>query len=92
LSIFAGKNSAVGECGLGAPKYWGRCFGGKVIRARAGDAWQNLAPFIMPTRVCFTGLNNPLTATRYHSLIIEKENAAGLFGNYRLGRSMKTAP
>jgi anthranilate synthase/aminodeoxychorismate synthase-like glutamine amidotransferase len=74
LSIFehfAGKLPLFGVC-LGHQAL-GQAFGGKVIRA----------PYLMHGKTSqilhdgkglFTGLDNPFTATRYHSLIVERES------------------
>lgn len=70
LKTFAGKVPMLGVC-LGHQAI-GQAFGGKVIRA----------PFVMHGKTSpihhknvgvFTGLKNPFQATRYHSLVIEKE-------------------
>lgn len=71
LKTFAGKIPMLGVC-LGHQAI-GQAFGGKVIRA----------PFVMHGKTSpihhknvgvFTGLKNPFQATRYHSLVIEKES------------------
>lgn len=71
LKTFAGKIPLLGVC-LGHQSI-GQAFGGKVIRA----------PFVMHGKTSpiyhnntgvFTGLKNPFQATRYHSLVIEKES------------------
>jgi anthranilate synthase component II len=71
LKTFAGKIPLLGVC-LGHQSI-GQAFGGKVIRA----------PFVMHGKTSpiyhkntgvFSGLKNPLQATRYHSLVIEKES------------------
>jgi len=71
LKIFAGKIPLLGVC-LGHQSI-GQAFGGKVIRA----------PFVMHGKTSpiyhkntgvFTDLKNPFQATRYHSLVIEKES------------------
>lgn len=71
LKVFAGKIPLLGVC-LGHQGI-GQAFGGKVIRA----------PFVMHGKTSpiyhnntgvFTGLKNPFQATRYHSLVIEKES------------------
>ena len=71
LKVFAGKIPLLGVC-LGHQAI-GQAFGGKVIRA----------PFVMHGKTSpihhknkgvFTGLKNPFQATRYHSLVIEKES------------------
>jgi anthranilate synthase component 2 len=70
LKVFAGKIPLLGVC-LGHQSI-GQAFGGKVIRA----------PFVMHGKTSpiyhkntgvFTDLKNPFQATRYHSLVIEKE-------------------
>jgi len=70
LKVFAGKIPLLGVC-LGHQGI-GQAFGGKVIRA----------PFVMHGKTSpiyhkntgvFTDLKNPFQATRYHSLVIEKE-------------------
>ena len=71
IKIFAGKIPLLGVC-LGHQGI-GQAMGGKVIRA----------PFVMHGKTSpiyhkntgvFTGLKNPFQATRYHSLVIEKES------------------
>lgn len=71
IKTFAGKIPLLGVC-LGHQSI-GQAFGGKVIRA----------PFVMHGKTSpvyhnnsgvFRGLNNPFQATRYHSLVIEKES------------------
>lgn len=68
---FAGKIPLLGIC-LGHQSI-GQAFGGKVVRARAvmhgktSPIWHN-------SQGVFRGLANPFEATRYHSLIIEKES------------------
>ena len=43
-------------------------------------------PYATTIQGCLQGLADPLTATRYHSLVIEKETCPPVFRNYRLGR------
>lgn len=71
INTFAGKIPLLGVC-LGHQAI-GQAMGGKVIRA----------PFVMHGKTSpvyhnntgvFTGLKNPFQATRYHSLVIEKES------------------
>jgi anthranilate synthase component II len=71
IKAFAGKIPLLGVC-LGHQSI-GQAFGGNVIRA----------PLVMHGKTSmihhrnkgvFTGLKNPFQATRYHSLVIEKES------------------
>ena len=71
IKTFAGKIPLLGVC-LGHQSI-GQAFGGNVIRA----------PFVMHGKTSpiyhnnkgvFSGLKNPFQATRYHSLVIEKES------------------
>lgn len=71
IKEFAGKIPLLGVC-LGHQSI-GQALGGKVIRA----------PFVMHGKTSqvyhnntgvFSGLKNPFQATRYHSLVIEKES------------------
>lgn len=71
IKNFAGKIPLLGVC-LGHQSI-GQALGGKVIRA----------PFVMHGKTSpvyhnnkgvFAGLKNPFQATRYHSLVIEKES------------------
>ncbi|MDO8268590.1 MAG: aminodeoxychorismate/anthranilate synthase component II [Moraxellaceae bacterium] len=68
IEHFAGKIPLLGVC-LGHQSI-GQVFGGKVIRARQVMHGKT-SPIHHANKGVFTGLNNPLTATRYHSLIIE---------------------
>jgi anthranilate synthase component II len=52
----------------------GQAFGGKVIRARQLMHGKT-SPIHHTGKGVFAGLKNPFTATRYHSLCIEKETA-----------------
>lgn len=71
IKTFAGKIPLLGVC-LGHQSI-GQAFGGNVVRA----------PFVMHGKTSpiyhnnkgvFNGLKNPFQATRYHSLVIEKES------------------
>jgi para-aminobenzoate synthetase component 2 len=75
IKYFAGKKPVLGVC-LGHQAI-GEVFGAKVIRA----------PYLMHGKVSniifdgdeavFEGMNNPFTATRYHSLIIDRDSIKG---------------
>jgi anthranilate synthase component 2 len=71
IKEFAGKIPLLGIC-LGHQSI-GQAFGGKVIRARAVMHGKT-SPIYHKNVGVFSGLNNPFTATRYHSLIVEKES------------------
>ncbi len=71
IQHFAGKIPVLGVC-LGHQSI-GQVFGGKVVRARQVMHGKT-SPIHHKDVGVFSGLNNPLTATRYHSLIIEKES------------------
>jgi anthranilate synthase component II len=69
IQHFAGKIPVLGVC-LGHQSI-GQVFGGDVIRARQVMHGKT-SPIHHKNLGVFRGLNNPLTATRYHSLIIDK--------------------
>lgn len=70
IKAFAGKVPLLGIC-LGHQAI-GQAFGGNVIRAPQVMHGKT-SPVYHANRGVFHGLNNPLQATRYHSLIIERE-------------------
>jgi len=71
IEHFAGKLPILGVC-LGHQAI-GQVFGGNVIRA--GRVMHGkVSPVFHRDQGVFRGLNNPLQATRYHSLVIEKES------------------
>ena len=71
INEFAGKLPLFGVC-LGHQAI-GQAFGGKVIRAK--EIMHGKTSLIHHTGVgVFSGLKNPYTATRYHSLVIEKDS------------------
>ena len=68
IETFAGKLPLFGVC-LGHQSI-GQAFGGKIIRAK--QIMHGKTSLIHHTsKGVFAGLNNPYTATRYHSLVIE---------------------
>lgn len=68
---FAGRIPLLGIC-LGHQSI-GQVFGGRVVRAR--QVMHGKTSAIHHTGVgVFRGLDNPFTATRYHSLVIEKDS------------------
>jgi anthranilate synthase component 2 len=71
IERFSGKLPLLGIC-LGHQSI-GQAFGGKVIRASQVMHGKTSAIHHTGTGV-FTGLPNPFQATRYHSLVIEKES------------------
>ena len=66
---FAGKTPILGIC-LGHQSI-GQAFGGRIIRA-AKVMHGKLSPIHHQATGVFRGLSNPLTATRYHSLVIDE--------------------
>ncbi|MGH7187062.1 MAG: aminodeoxychorismate/anthranilate synthase component II, partial [Pseudomonadota bacterium] len=70
IQRFAGKLSILGVC-LGHQSI-GQAFGGKIVHA--GQLMHGKTSDIRHKDAgVFNGLPNPLTATRYHSLVIEKK-------------------
>jgi anthranilate synthase component 2 len=68
---FAGKIPILGVC-LGHQSI-GQAFGGKIVRAKT--LMHGKTSLVSHTGVgVFAGLPNPFTATRYHSLVIERES------------------
>ncbi|WP_040953071.1 aminodeoxychorismate/anthranilate synthase component II [Gorillibacterium massiliense] len=70
IGHFVGKLPILGVC-LGHQAI-GQIFGGDVVRA---DRLMHgkTSPIHHDGKTLFTGLDNPFTATRYHSLIVKKE-------------------
>jgi len=68
---FAGKTPLLGVC-LGHQAI-GEAFGGRVIRAPHLMHGKTSA-VVHDNRTVFQGLPMPMTATRYHSLIVEEKN------------------
>jgi anthranilate synthase component 2 len=69
IQRFAGEIPILGVC-LGHQAI-GQAFGGRVIRARR-VMHGKLSPVDHQGVGVFAGLSNPLTVTRYHSLVIEE--------------------
>lgn len=70
LKQFAGKLPILGIC-LGHQSI-GQAFGGKVVRARQVMHGKT-SPVAHENQGVFEGLANPLTVTRYHSLVVERD-------------------
>jgi len=66
---FAGKTPVLGVC-LGHQSI-GYAFGGNIIHAKS-IMHGKTSPIYHHNQGVFKGLNNPFTATRYHSLVIEQ--------------------
>ncbi len=71
IKTFAGKIPILGVC-LGHQSI-GQVFGGKIVHAKEIMHGKTSSIYHKDSHV-FAGLNNPYTATRYHSLVIEKES------------------
>ena len=70
IKYFAGKLPILGVC-LGHQSI-GQAFGGDVVRARQVMHGKT-SPVFHKDQGVFRGLNNPLTVTRYHSLVVKRE-------------------
>ena len=68
---FAGKLPLLGVC-LGHQSI-GQAFGGEVVRARVAMHGKT-SPVFHKDQGVFAGLANPLTVTRYHSLVVRRES------------------
>jgi anthranilate synthase component 2 len=71
IERFAGEVPILGIC-LGHQSI-GQAFGGKVVRARAVMHGKT-SPIYHNNTGVFRGLPNPFEATRYHSLVVERES------------------
>ena len=70
IHAYAGKIPILGVC-LGHQSI-GQAFGGRIVHARSVMHGKTSPVFHHDTGV-FKGLPNPFTATRYHSLVIERD-------------------
>ncbi|SEK82385.1 para-aminobenzoate synthetase component 2 [Kosakonia sacchari] len=73
---YAGKLPVLGVC-LGHQAI-AQVFGATIVRA-AKVMHGKTSPIIHNNRGVFTGLNNPLTVTRYHSLVIDPPTLPACF-------------
>jgi anthranilate synthase component 2 len=71
IEAFAGEVPLLGIC-LGHQSI-GQVFGGKIVRARQ-VMHGKISPIYHSDQGVFKGLSNPFDATRYHSLVIEKDS------------------
>ncbi len=76
IEYFAGKLPILGVC-LGHQAI-AQVFGGDVVRAKKVMHGKT-SPIIHTNRSVFHGLNNPLTVTRYHSLVVKAETLPPCF-------------
>ena len=76
IKHFAGKLPILGVC-LGHQSI-GQVFGGDVVRARQVMHGKT-SPMHHNNEGVFCGLNNPFTATRYHSLVVDKQTLPDCF-------------
>ncbi len=70
IKLFAGRLPILGVC-LGHQSI-GQVYGGNIVHARQ-IMHGKVSPIYHSGKGVFTGLDNPFQATRYHSLVIDKE-------------------
>ncbi len=71
IKRFAGRIPILGVC-LGHQSI-GQAFGGRIVHAREVMHGKT-SPIYHADSGLFSGLNNPYEATRYHSLVVERES------------------
>ena len=76
IKAFSGKVPVLGVC-LGHQSV-GQAFGGKIVRAPK-LVHGKTSQIHHDGRTIFDGLSNPFTATRYHSLIVERSTLPDCF-------------
>ncbi|NOQ82210.1 MAG: aminodeoxychorismate/anthranilate synthase component II [Methylophaga sp.] len=76
IKHFAGKKPILGVC-LGHQSI-GQAFGGEIVHARE-IMHGKTSPIYHNDSSVFKGLNNPVIATRYHSLVINKDSLPDCF-------------
>jgi len=76
IKHFAGKKPILGVC-LGHQSI-GQAFGGEIVHA-SEIMHGKTSPVHHKNTSTFSGLNNPVTATRYHSLVINKDTIPDCF-------------
>lgn len=76
IQHFAGKLPILGVC-LGHQAI-AQVFGGEVVRARQVMHGKT-SPITHTNQSVFTALNNPLTVTRYHSLVVKADTLPDCF-------------